>query len=305
MTDDLENIDAGSFQRPLQELAETIAQKVHREAPKILNAPPFVSLDMFVLIRQAIHTCNLLFYVNADERRENDCFWNPAYTFVTAPLVRTMIDVLYNITFILEDPATNGAAFRKSGFRKELSDLNEDQTRYGGQRKWDTYIEHKTKGLDLAIRSSGLNKSDILQQQPWKTLGKYLSEKGTGAALTPHQAFLKTFTYGMWREYSAMSHGGFEGLLDAAAFYTRDAQTPDIKSKMDEAHPKLMSLHLSRAALVLLCIITEVQAYFRFEGANIGPRIHNVWSALMPAFEVKELYDERYAQLMIERGIKP
>jgi hypothetical protein len=101
-----------------------------------------------------------------------------------------------------------------------------------------------------------------------------------------------------------MSHGGFVGLLDAAAFYTRDAQTHDIKSKMDEAHPKLMSLHLSRAALVLLCIITEVQAYFRFEGANIGPRIHNVWSALMPAFEVKELYDERYAQLMIERGIR-
>jgi hypothetical protein len=138
---------------------------------------------------------------NADERRENDCFWNPAYTFVTAPLVRTMIDVLDNITFILEGPATNGAAFRQSGFRKELSDLNEDQTRYGGQRKWDAYIERKTKGLDLAIRSSGLNKSDILQQQPWKTLGKYLSEKGTGAALTPHQAFLKTFTYGMWREY--------------------------------------------------------------------------------------------------------
>jgi hypothetical protein len=71
------SIDAGSFQRPLQELAETIAQKVGREAPKMLKAPPFVSLDMFVLIRQAIDTCNLLFYVNADERRDNDCYWYP------------------------------------------------------------------------------------------------------------------------------------------------------------------------------------------------------------------------------------
>jgi hypothetical protein len=68
----------------------------------MLKALGFVSLDMFILIRQAIYTCNLLFYLHADERRENDCHWNHAYTFVTAPLVRTMIDVLYNVTFILQ-----------------------------------------------------------------------------------------------------------------------------------------------------------------------------------------------------------
>lgn len=305
MTEDMENIDARSFERPLQELAETIAQKVHREAPKMLSAPPFVSLDMFVLIRHAIYTCKLLFYVNADERRQNDSDWNPAYTFVTAPLVRSLIDVLYNITLILEDPETNGSRFRKSGFHKELSDLAEDEGRYGGQPKWDAYIQDKRKRLDLAIRSSGLSATEILKQHSWKTLGKYVTEKGPGGTLTPHQLFLKTFTYGMWREYSAMSHGGFEGLLDSAAFYTRDAQRHEFRLTMDEAYPKMMSLHISRAAAVLLCIVTEVQAYFRFEGASIGARIHKIWSALMPAFEVKELFDERYSQLMIERGIKP
>jgi hypothetical protein len=277
---------------------------VHREAPRLLDAPGFVSLDMFVMIRQAIYTTNLLFYINADERRETDCYWTPAYTFVTAPLVRSIIDSLYNITLILEDPQTNGPAFRKSGFKKEISDLNEDEVRYGGRSDWDTYIKQKRNNLDLAIRSSGLSVTEVSEQVPWKTMGRYLSEKGPGGALTEHQAFLKTFTYGMWREYSAMAHGGFEGLLEAAAFYTRSAQKHEFRSKMDEAYPKLMSLHMSRAAGVLLCIITEVQAHFRFEGANIGPRIHKIWAALMPAFEVKELYDERYAKLMTDRGIK-
>jgi hypothetical protein len=159
--------------------------------------------------------------------------------------------------------------------------------------------------MSLEIRSNGFSLTEVSEQQPWKTLGKYLSDKGPGGTLTPHQSFLKTFTYGMWREYSAMSHGGFEGLLDAAGFYTRDAQKHESRPKMDEAYPQIMSLHMSRAAAVLLCIVTEVQAYCLFDGANIGPRIHKVWNVLMPAFEAKELYDERYAQPMIDMDIKP
>jgi len=63
------DIDAKTFQKPLAELAETLAQKVKREAPKILRAPEFVPIDLHVLIRQAMRTYDLLFYINADERR--------------------------------------------------------------------------------------------------------------------------------------------------------------------------------------------------------------------------------------------
>ena len=112
------DIDATTFQRPLEQLAEVIAQKVKREAPKLLSAPLYVALDLHVLIRQAIYTYNLLFYVNADERRETDCYWRIAYSIVTLPLIRNMIDSLYNVTAILQDPSTNGPWFRKSGYKK-------------------------------------------------------------------------------------------------------------------------------------------------------------------------------------------
>lgn len=66
-----------------------------------------------------------------------------------------------------------------------------------------------------------------------------------------------------------------------------------------------MSLHLSRAAAILLCIVTELQAYFRFEddGARIDERICEMWRVLMPAFDVGELYHERYQKLMADTGI--
>ncbi len=42
-----------------------------------------------------------------------------------------------------------------------------------------------------------------------------------------------------------------------------------------------MSQHMFRAALILLCIITEVQGYFLFKDANIDARIHKIWNALI------------------------
>jgi hypothetical protein len=62
-----------------------------------------------VLIRQAIYTSNLLFFLNADERRETDCYWRNAYTIVTLPLIRNMIDCLYNVTAILQNPSAKRA----------------------------------------------------------------------------------------------------------------------------------------------------------------------------------------------------
>ena len=52
-------------------------------------------------------------------------------------------------------------------------------------------------------------------------------------------------------------------------------------------------------------MITEVQAYFCFDGAHINQRLHTVWNALIRVPEIKELYDERYAKLMKDKGIDP
>jgi hypothetical protein len=299
------NIDAATFQKPLGQLAEVLAQKVKREAPTLLAAPHFVSVDLHVLIRQAMYTYDLLFYLNADERRETDPYWRNAYTIVTLPLIRNMIDCLYNITAILQNPSINGSWFRKSGFRKALAALQEDEARYGGQPKWDDWIKRNRDGLDFQMRTIGFVIAEVLVQAPWPTMGKYISDKQPGGTITPNQDFLKTFTYGHWREYSAIAHGAFEGLMPIAMYFISDSVPHEDRPKIDELHPRILSLHIARAAVILLCIITELQAYFHFDGANINERIHGVWNALMPVFEVRELYDERYAQLMKDKGIYP
>lgn len=307
MSEKLVHLDASTFQEPLWRLAEVLAQKVKREAPKLIGPPAYVATDLHVLIRQAMFTYNLLFYLNADERRNNDCFWHIQYSIVTLPLIRNMIDCLYNITAILQNPRVNGARFRKSGYKKMFAAFDEDERRYGGQAKWDTWIAKNRSGLDFDMRAAGITAAQVAAAKPWPTLGKYASDKQRGAVTTPHQDFLKTFLLGQWREYSAMAHGAFEGLIPVAMFYIKDSMPHEYRPRMEEFHGQVLFMHIGRAAGVLLCIVTELQAYFRFDddGARINQRIHAMWNALMPAFEIRELYDKRYAQLMKDRHIDP
>jgi hypothetical protein len=54
-------IDASTFQKPLGQLAEVLAQKVKREALALPPAPGFVAVDLHVLVREGMSTYDLLF----------------------------------------------------------------------------------------------------------------------------------------------------------------------------------------------------------------------------------------------------
>ena len=166
--------------------------------------------------------------------------------------------------------------------------------------------------MQLLIRMSGFTEDEVTGQEMWPTLGRYISSKGgAGGILTEHQEFLKNFTHLQWRQYSALSHGAFEGFmgflgpLPVGAYYASDSFPHEYRPRIEASYDILVSAHLGRAATVLLCLITELQAHCRFEGANINERIHNIWKTLPPLFEANELYEERYAKLMEERGISP
>jgi hypothetical protein len=132
-----------------------------------------------------------------------------------------------------------------------------------------------------------------------------MKDKQPGGITTAHQDFLRAFAYGNWREYSAMSHGTFEGLMPTAMYYVADSMPHDDRPKIDETFERTLFMHIARAAGVLLCIVTEVQAYFSFDdsGARINERIREIWNALILVPEVKELYEQHYERLMKARGI--
>lgn len=272
------HLDAGTFQKQLGELANTLAFKVQREGPKLIPTPIFLNADAFMLIRQAAHIYDLFFYLNADEKRHKEVGWKMAYGAVTLPLIRCMIDCLYNITAMLDNPA-RAYEFRLSGYKKALGALDADERRYGGNADWDGYIEKQRNLLGTMLRHGGFKISEVQAAKMWPTLSAYLRVKKT-TLLTPHQEFLKKLTYGFWQEYSAMAHGTYDGLLPTAVFYAPKEVPHEARPQIDEAYERMIFMHISRMAAILLGILTEVQAYFKFDGANINQRLHKVWDVL-------------------------
>jgi hypothetical protein len=73
------------------------------------------------------------------------------------------------------------------------------------------------------------------------------------------------------RAYEAFA--GFLGDLPVGAYFMKDFLPHDIRPNVDGRFDIFLSTHLGRAATVLLCIVTEIQAYCRFEGGNINDRM--------------------------------
>jgi hypothetical protein len=223
------------------------------------------------------------------------------------PLIRNMIDCFYNITAILQNPARKGAEFRGSGYKAKLNAFAEDEAKYGGQQGWDKWVAERRAFLRQDMQINGFKESEVLKASQWPTLGRYANTPQPGATFSPHQQALKLLNYGPWREYSALAHSTFDGLLETAATYIVDMLPHEDRPKLDEIHPITLSTHISHAAGILISAVTELQAYFRFddEGARINERIHEAWNALLPTFTVRELYVNRYAKLMEDKGINP
>jgi hypothetical protein len=84
-TDTSARINAKSFQEPLAQLAETVFEKVFREGVSHVGWPQYVAEDIAMLLRYSRSIYNLLFYLNADERRENDTGWRMHYGVLPCP----------------------------------------------------------------------------------------------------------------------------------------------------------------------------------------------------------------------------
>ena len=128
-------IDASKFTVPLSELAITLTHKVEREDGRTIAHVP-VPLDTGIILRQLTQTYNLLRFIDGDDTRFDNAGYQQAYSFVILPLVRTMIDGLYNCTAMLEDP-TRSRIFRISGHYRMREALHADEAKHSHDPAWE------------------------------------------------------------------------------------------------------------------------------------------------------------------------
>jgi hypothetical protein len=290
----LPTVDAGTFAQQIADLAETLRNKVEREGPSIL---PYANLttDISVILSQLTWTYNLLRWINADDTRHEGTGYREPYTFVSLPLVRTIIDGFYNCTAMLDDPSRS-RNFRIGGFFRLRQALREDESRYANDPAWQKDFQNRRAILQGGLAHENLTHADLDDEKnKWLLLGDYLSQKPD----TPHRQLLRRISLGFWREYSSISHASYDGLVQLFPFVARDRIPHEMRTpELDNYRLRHFFMHFARAAVLLLCLLTEIQHYFKFDGANIDTRLRDIWAAMLPIYQAKELYDFRYAALL-------
>jgi hypothetical protein len=207
-----------------------------------------------------------------------------------------MIDGFYNCTSMLDDP-TRSRQFRISGYYRIRESLQADEARYSNDSGWKEYLTEARSKFEQGMRAEGFTSADLDNKaNKWPLLGEYLGRPPD----TPHKQMVRKLTLGFWKEYSSISHASFDGLVSLFPFIARDKAPHEARRTVDEGADRLIAMHFARAAGILLCLLTEIQHFYRFDWADIDKRLGKLWGALIRIPEVRELYDFRYKQMLRE-----
>jgi hypothetical protein len=291
-------LDAGTFEKPLADVTRIITNKVERDGPTVCQNST-ITIDTSVILRQLYETYNLICWVNCDDFRFGSVGYRTPYSFVILPLVRTMIDGFYNATALLDDPA-RARRFRISGYFRKREALQADEARYGDDPQWQADFSHRRTAIAEGMRAEQIANADLDDKRNrWPLLGEYLRVTRTDPD-TPHKQLLRHLTLGFWKEYSAISHASFDALVDLYPFIATDRLAHEKRDQVQTAALRHITMHIGRVGGLLLCLLTELQHFYKFDDFDIDKRLRQVWAAMIPLYEVRELYDFRYNSLLRE-----
>jgi len=293
-------LDAGTFAKPLAEVTRIITNKVERDGPTVFPNST-ITIDTSVILRHLHETYNLICWINADDIRFGVVGYRTPYSFVSLPLVRTMIDGFYNATALLDDPA-RARPFRISGYYRKREALQADEARYGTDQQWQQDFSRRHTASTEGLRAEGFTEADLDDKRNrWLLLGEYLKKEPD----TPHKQLLRHLTLGFWKEYSAVSHASFDALVDLYPFIATDRLPHELRDHVSSTALRHITMHIGRAGGLLLCLLTEIQHVYRFGDFDIDKRLRQVWTAMIPLYEVRELYDFRYNRILREPETSP
>src|SRR5438128_4138328 len=110
-------LQMGEIQEKLDLLAVATANKIEREWPIRYRHLPFAQGFFALTLKLARHTYRTVFYLCADQRlTEYDWRWE--YTLCLPSVNRTLLDLLFNVVFMLEDIESRSAWYHQSGWRE-------------------------------------------------------------------------------------------------------------------------------------------------------------------------------------------
>lgn len=153
--------------------------------------------------------------------------------------------------------------------------------------------------MDLGAEHFGIPPAEtagVAQKATWPNPGKMPNFGIDPSNRPPDREFLAYLNDWFYREMSAQAHLSAFGLTKLGALLLR-RDLPEEQSDQieNEFYPRHRSIQVSRTAILLLCLISEIDRHFGF---GLSVRIVEIWDVLNESVpEAAEIFEKRYATL--------
>jgi hypothetical protein len=285
-------LDFQVIERPIDALLAATANKIERACPLELSRVPWAQPLFLVATRVVTVTYRTVRFICANAPKDQS---SPVeYSISVPPLNRSILDTIFTLIFILEDPQQRCSWYFKAGWRESRLNYEKHLTAYGHSPEWQqwlsTVLDHLEKGKIFfgvtpdqeaspstipswpnvgAMKSYGIKKDDVLPAS---------------------RVFMNYLDDWYYKELSVQSH------LSAFGFETRGGILITGLPPNEDAARELQrfrSIQVSKSVTLTMIFLSELELGLRL---GLQERIKYVWTILAAhALEAKEIYELRYA----------
>lgn len=285
-------IDREFFQK-LDNLNKAMSNLLDRNTPKHITEIPGLQEFLMVVVLATQTIFRTITYVSRDDGGRDATPPTLELGLATSPLVRSLMELLFTIVLIKENPQEHIVWFHEAGWR-ELKELRDGLfERYGTMDSWQSQLSQFQTNLDLLAVAHKI--SDSKQGAPnlinyWPTPMQMLNPKNTYLSKEGRE-FLSTLTL-LYRSLSQDHHVSGAGIVRIYAKLLIDEKD----ERRDKVLTSLKNSNVLTAASLLLSVYSEINDLVKFDR---NAALAYCWERLsVVAYEARNLYQLRYQSML-------
>lgn len=284
------SLDERVVREDFRALAMAVENKTEREFPTHLASIQGLGYLVLANLKITRNTSELVRYLCADWPEDPER--KPEFCIAAFPLVRTILESLFSVLFLLDDPNARTNRYYRANWRDEFEEDERRRGQYGNDPSWSEFLDQRRVWLESFADEIGISQQERAQPTKvawWPTPGGMRKDKSLSSDLKRYFTYLNRWFYG---SLSSASH--LTGTRLIPAMHLLSGQLPEgplaltTRLYKSEAMFTSYSLHL---ALLSECIHAL--------GFDLGMKAQYLWVLIAPYWPpAKALYGRRYQALL-------
>jgi hypothetical protein len=293
------HLDFKVIAQDLDNLLAALENKLEREAAKI---DPMARGYFLTGSRIVRNTWNTILYFCAD--RPADPLRKREFALSAAPLNRSILDIIFNTVFLLEDADARLQWFVKAGWRDQKIEYERLKADFGHLPDWAEWLGRVYgRMLPIGVDVLGLTAEEANNPRSitaWPNPGGMISYGITkGAELPQTRKLLRRLDELFYSDLSQQAHSSFQGLVKRGSYFTRG----EAEESRNEVLERLRYDQMFTSLTLLFLLVSVLDEYFRL---GLDARSRYLWTVVADVEDrTRMVYQLRYEAPLFDAAPRP